>query len=267
MFFNYIFNLFFIYCFVYDNKKNPYKNDLINENSIKSKIEKEIDLINIISIIEKKKHKFLCGGGFIVRLLQSKKYDNIFALLTENERLFFILILRSSKKFLEFGMGGSTLLAYMTSNIKKIISVESNIKWINKIRKFKNIKNEEGKRIILEYINIGKVKYNGFPYNMAKNKDFFKYSKYIFKKYENDYDLVFIDGRFRVACVLQVILNCKLDIKILIHDFNNRQNYHILYKYLDIIYSIDTLALFSIKEDIDFEEIKNDYNIYKNNPK
>jgi hypothetical protein len=34
-----------------------------------------------------------------------------------------------------------------------------------------------------------------------------------------------------------------------------------------VIYSIDTLALFSIKEDIDFEEIRNDYNIYKNNPK
>ena len=34
-----------------------------------------------------------------------------------------------------------------------------------------------------------------------------------------------------------------------------------------MIYSIDTLALFSIKEDIDLEEIKKDYNIYKNNPK
>ena len=123
MFFNYIFNLFFIYCFVYDNKKNLYKNDLINENSIKSKIEKEIDLIDIISIIEKKNHKYLCHGGFIVRLLQSKKQDNIFALLTENERLFFILILRISKKYLEFGMGGSTLLAFKTLSIEKIVSV------------------------------------------------------------------------------------------------------------------------------------------------
>ena len=81
-------------------------------------------------------------------------------------------------------MGGSTLLAYMTSNIKKIISIESDINWINEIRNFKNIKNEEGKRIILEYINIGKVLQNGYPYNMTKNKDFFKYSKQIFKKYE-----------------------------------------------------------------------------------
>ena len=81
-------NFFFIYCFVYDNK-NQNKNGLIIENSLKTKIEKEIDLLNIISIIEKKKHKFLCGNGYIVRLLQSKKHHNIFALLTENKRLLF----------------------------------------------------------------------------------------------------------------------------------------------------------------------------------
>ena len=262
MFFNYIFNLFFIYCFVYDNKKNPYKNDLIDENSIKSKIEKEIDLINIISIIEKKKHKFLCGGGFIVRLLQSKKYDNIFALLTENERLFFILILRTSKKFLEFGMGGSTLMAFKTLSIKKIVSVEHNFDWFKKISKFNGINNQIGKRIFLDFINLGKLKKN---YPLKENiNNFSIYSNQIFKKYENDYDFVFIDGIFRVACALQTILNCQNDVKIMIHDMNYYLKYHILYKYLEVIYSIDTMVLFCIKKNINIEEVKKDYEIYKN---
>ena len=218
MFFNYIFNLFFIYCFVYDNKKNPYKNDLINENSIKSKIEKEIDLINIISIIEKKKHKFLCGGGYIIRLLNSKKHDNIFALLTENERLFFTLILRTSKKFLEFGMGGSTLLAFKTLSIKKIVSVEHNFGWFKKISNFDGINNQIGKRIFLDFINLGKLKKN---YPLKENiNNFSIYSNQIFQKYENDYDFVFIDGIFRVACALQTILNCQNNVKIIIHDMN-----------------------------------------------
>ena len=65
----------------------------------------------------------------------------------------------------------------------------------------------------------------------------------------------------------QVILNCKSDIKILIHDFNYRPYYHFLYKYLDVIYSIDTLVLFSIKDYIDLNEIKQDYELYKNDPK
>ena len=264
MLFNYIFNLFFIYCFVYDNKKNPYKNDLINENSIKSKIEKEIDLINIISIIEKKNHKYLCHGGFIVRLLQSKKQDNIFALLTENERLFFILILRTSKKFLEFGMGGSTLMAFKTLSIKKIVSVEHNFEWFKKISNFDGINNQIGKRIFLDFINLGKLKKN---YPLKKNiNNFSIYSNQIFQKYENDYDFVFIDGIFRVACALQTILNCQNDVKIMIHDMNYYLKYHILYKYLEVIYSIDTMVLFCIKKNINIEEVKKDYEIYKNKP-
>ena len=258
----------FLYIFPFNfNKKNllfPQCN--INCYSRKNKIANEIDLLNIISLINNKNFKIYYKFNYVTQLPVSNKSNEIFALLTEKERYFFSLILTKCKKYLEFGMGGSTLLAYMTSNIKKIISVEHDINWINKIRNFKNIKNDEGKRIILEHINIGKTLNNVYPYNMALNKDFFKYSKQIFKKYVNDYDLVFIDGRFRVACALQVILNCKLDIKILIHDFNYRPYYHILYKYLDMIYSIDTLALFSIKEEIDLEEIKKDYNIYKNNP-
>ena len=102
---------------------------------------------------------------------------------------------------------------------------------------------------------------------IKKKKFFSNYSKQIFEKYKNDYDLVLIDGIFRVACTLQVILNCKSDIKILIHDFNYRPYYHILYKYLDLIYSIDSLALFSIKEDIELEEVKMDYEKYKYNIK
>jgi hypothetical protein len=259
----------FLYIFpLINNQKNLYfQHCNYNYYSKKNKIANEIDLLNIISLINNKNFKIYYKFNYITQFPVSKKSNDIFALLTEKERYFFSLILTKCKKYLEFGMGGSTLLAYMTSNIKKIISVESDINWINKMRKFKNIKNEEGKRIFLEYINIGKILNNGYPYNMAKNEDFFKYSKQIFKKYKNDYDLVFIDGRFRVACVLQVILNCKINIKILIHDFNNRPYYHILYKYLDMIYSIDTLALFSIKEDIDLEEVNKDYNIYKNNPK
>ena len=159
-------------------------------------------------------------------------------------------------------MGGSTLLAYMTPNIEKIISIDSDYNWIQNIRNFKNLKNEEGKRIILNYINIGNVGNWGVPI-LKKNSNISNYSKQIFQKYENDYDFVFIDGNSRVACALQVILNCKNDIKILIHDFNYRPYYHILYKYLDIIYAIDSFALFSIKDDIDINEIKQDYEIYK----
>ena len=233
----------------------------LNSYSKKNKIINDINLIDIISTIINKKIPIYFQKNCVSKLLVANKSDDIFAYLTEKERFFFTLLLKKSKKYLEFGMGGSTLLAYMTPNIKKIISIDSDYNWIQNIKNFKNLKNEEGKRIILNYINVGKVRNWGFP--ITKNSNISNYSKLIFQKYENDYDFVFIDGIARVACALQIILNCKPDIKILIHDFNIRPYYHILYKYLDIIYAIDTFALFSIKDDIDIEEIKKDYEIYK----
>ena len=194
----------------------------------------------------------------------AKEENEILAWFTKKERYFFTVLLTKCKKYLEFGMGGSTLLSFITPNIEKIVSVESDLKWINSIRNFKNLKQEEGKRIILEYIDVGKTSRWGVPLSDEKKENFINYSKQVFKKYENDYDLVFIDGIFRVACALQTILNCKPDTKIIIHDFNYKYFYHILYKYLDVIYSIDTIVLFSIKEDIDIEEIKIDYEKYKN---
>ena len=89
-----------------------------------------------------------------------------------------------------------------------------------------------------------------------QNKKFLNYSNLIFQKYENNYDLLFIDGIFRVLCLLQTILNCKNDIKILIHDINYAIKYHIIFKYLEVIYSIDTKVLFCIKKYIDIKEVK-----------
>ena len=221
--------------------------------SNREKITKEIDLINLIEIVNNP-----------TNYLQKKNISDIKILLTIKEKVFFSLILTKCKKYLEFGVGGSTLLAYTTQNIKKIISVDSDIKWINEIKKFKNIKNDENKKIIFEYIDIGEISNLGYP--KIKTEKMFNYSNQVFKKYKNEYDLVFIDGRFRVACTLQVILNCKKDIKILIHDFNKRSQYHILYKYLDVIYSINNLVLFSIKERININEVIKNYEIYKSIP-
>jgi hypothetical protein len=197
---------------------------------------------------------------------KNKIFFEINIRLSNNEKKFFSLILSKCRKYLEFGTGGSTLFAYNTPNIEKIITVESDKMWIknisDSIKNYKNIK----KQIIFDYVDIGKVSSWGYPISKMKNENFSNYSNQVFKRYKNDYDLVFVDGRFRIACTLQVILNCKADTKIIIHDFNNRLYYHILYKYLDIIYSVDTLVLFSIKDDIDINEVKLDYEKFKNEP-
>ena len=241
----------FFFSFVIFLLNYYYQNNYSLSN--KEKIIKEIDLINLIEIVNNS-----------TDYLQKKNMSDIKILLTIKEKVFFSLILTKCKKYLEFGVGGSTLLAYTTQNIKKIISVDSDINWINEIKKNKKIKNDENKKIIFEYIDIGEISNLGYP--KIKTEKIFNYSNQVFKKYKNEYDLVLIDGRFRVACALQVILNCKKDIKILIHDFNDRPSYHILYKYLDVIYSINNLVLFSIKERININDVIKSYEIYKSIP-
>ena len=56
------------------------------------------------------------------------------------------------------------------------------------------------------------------------------------------------------------------NLKILIHDFWNREQYHILLKYLDTVQKVDTIGLFSIKKSIDMKQVEKDYGAYKFDP-
>jgi len=42
----------------------------------------------------------------------------------------------------------------------------------------------------------------------------------------------------------------------MVHDINYTVKYHIIYKYLEVIYSIDTMVLFCIKQNIDNKKLK-----------
>ena len=47
------------------------------------------------------------------------------------------------------------------------------------------------------------------------------------------------------------------------HDFNNRPEYHCILKFLDIVDTMDTMALFKIKENFDKSELIEIYEEYK----
>ena len=93
----------------------------LNSYSKKNKIINEINLIDIITTIINKNIPMHYQENCVTKLPVANESDDIFAFLTEKERFFLTLLLKKSKKYLEFGMGGSTLLAYMTPNIEKII--------------------------------------------------------------------------------------------------------------------------------------------------
>lgn len=182
-----------------------------------------------------------------------------------DEKKTFNKYIMNSKHYLEFGSGGSTLHTLLKSKTR-IYSVESSLDWINYMCKYLIINFSLKKRLFFYYADIGKTKEWGFPISNDSKEIFPNYSNDIFNSVDsNTLDIVLIDGRFRVACLLSVILNMSSteDTTILFHDFWNREKYHIVLKYVTEIERVDTLAVFRIKNKLDLSLVKRDYEIYK----
>lgn len=200
---------------------------------------------------------------------QKRKTPKVYPFIMHNdEKELLKKHLSNSKNYLEFGLGGSTIFALLHSETE-ITSVDTNWEWIDFMNGYKLISNQLGKRLNVFFTDIGKTKSWGFPVDETDSKNFYKFSSEIFELTDPSvYDLILVDGRFRVACTLQSVLNCQnnKDLKILVHDYSLRDEYKIVEKYLDKIESVNSLFVFRVKDEIDENELKKDYEKYKNQP-
>jgi len=158
--------------------------------------------------------------------------------MSEIDLIEFSYFMKKENIYFEFGSGGSTNLA---SYYKlKVYSVESDAKWHNKLKT---------NGIIANYITIDlNSNYFGFPGNGTKIKDWKLYIQAYKKEYNAD--IILIDGRFRVACALDIFSKIRNDTLVLIHDYNSRKEYHIIEDYFIKIKDWDNLAVFLKKKDI-----------------
>ena len=170
-------------------------------------------------------------------------------IMSELELITFLNFMKPGNIYFEFGSGGSTNIA---SYFKiKTYSVESDVKWHEKLKI---------NGIIANYITIDLHSTNlGYP---GINTNLENWKKYI-QAYKKEYnaDIILIDGRFRVACALDIFSKIRNDTLILIHDYKNRKQYHILEKYYIKLKVLDTLALFIKNTKIDSIQ-ENIYNYY-----
>lgn len=189
-------------------------------------------------------------------------------IMSRREKSVFDEAIRNSKHYLEFGMGGSTLRAIEKSKAT-IYTVESSLEWINYMRGYVLIKRAEDKRLHIFPVDIGPVRAWGYPCTDTFKGKFEEYSSNVFGLIDkNLLDLVLVDGRFRVACSLKIVLECHGNpkISIMIHDFWERSHYHVLLKYLEVINRVDSLGVFLIKNDVDLRSVEKDYENYKSIP-
>ncbi|TLD81940.1 hypothetical protein LS68_002690 [Helicobacter sp. MIT 05-5293] len=184
----------------------------------------------------------------------------------------------SSQKYLEFGCGGSTFLV-LYATLTKVISIESDASFIDQLSTNELIANalkipnadhnieSLSPRLRFYHIDIGKTKAWGVPVDDSKRENYPLYSQWIFQTLPPeeilDIDTFFIDGRFRVACVLSTLLHCHHNSTIIIHDFFNRPQYHIVLEFLNIIDQTETLGIFKPQENLDKTKIISLLNEYQ----
>lgn len=156
------------------------------------------------------------------------------AYLSKNDKKLFYKLLNKISVYFEYGSGGSTYQASIRTNIKKIYSVESDINWLNKIKNI--IKHENFTYILNDMDTIqNHLGYPGKNATIAQKTNYSSHMQKLSKEKQLDIDLIFIDGRFRVACCLKCHDIIKDDCLIAFDDFMNRPFYHIVLDYFDIV--------------------------------
>lgn len=182
--------------------------------------------------------------------------------MTDPERDMFQRALEGVENFLEFGAGGSTTLA-ARAGVKRIASVESDVQWLDLLAQRPEIAAVDFTAL---HIDIGPTGAWGMPRDPASAPKWPAYHQAVWRKLAWQPDLVLVDGRFRVACALATILNCAPDTKIVIHDFWDRPQYHVVLRYLETLERTDTLGVFRAKPTLVMKDLVSDLLAHACNP-
>jgi hypothetical protein len=175
--------------------------------------------------------------------------------MSDAERDLLTAFLRRTRTYLEFGTGGSTVLAAQFVQ-SRITSVDSSVEWLDKVRAAcadAGCKAE----LDLVFVDIGPTRDWGYPSDPATAPRWPTYHEAIWDRPgAREADFCLVDGRFRVACFLQALLHCRPGTPIAIHDFDSRPGYHIVRELAREVAMAQDLSVFLPRPDIDAATIR-----------
>jgi len=171
--------------------------------------------------------------------------------LSPVERLFFLSKISGKSALFEWGAGWTTVAA--TRAGLEVTSVEPSDQWRGVVQK--ELTESELPIFNVQWIcpEYGQLGACAWPEN--------DYSRHLWPAYPQAWkyasantDVVVIDGRFRVACALQVALSGFKGI-LLLHDCD-RPHYTILFSLLHLETRVEQLAAFTIPADLDKAQLE-----------
>lgn len=150
---------------------------------------------------------------------EAPSFDLTFA---PKERKFVTRLYQNAETILEYGSGGSTVLAAELGCT--VFSVESDQDWADRMASHVATISD---RAHVHWADVGPTGPWGVP---VKPREFHKFHAYALSVWDRpdfqEPELVLIDGRFRAACLVAVMMRISKPITVLFDDYLKRRYYH-----------------------------------------
>jgi len=163
--------------------------------------------------------------------------------------------LASASVYLEYGCGGSTLAA-VKSKLQNIVSVDTDLSWIERLKQNNEIATALNTgRLVFRPIDVGVIGDWGAPTNQKKIRNWPRYAVDPFISTDFDFDLILVDGRFRVHCLIAAAMCAAPHTLIFLHNYKFRHQYTIADKYFISVHRVESAALFRKKADLNYRSL------------
>lgn len=159
------------------------------------------------------------------------------------EALFVFQRYSAATAILEYGSGGSTVLAAQLG--KPVVAVESDAAWAARLA---DRLEREGLAASLHPVDIGPTGDWGRPRSTEGAARYHRYALSVWDRPDLRHpDLVLIDGRFRAACLAATMLRISRPVTVLFDDYLNRPFYHGVEKLVRRAETVGRMARFEVE--------------------
>ena len=137
----------------------------------------------------------------------------------------------------------------LSLGVPNIYSVESDQAWLEGIKSAKEqAENPYNGLHVCKWVDIGTTGDWGYPTTTTNHMHYWKYpfSAWLSEEMINRPDLVLIDGRFRIACLLATIMYAKSKTTVLFDDYFDRPWYHFIEDIIKPAGGADRMTIFEI---------------------
>ena len=148
---------------------------------------------------------------------------------------------------LEYGSGGSTVIAARAG--ARTFSVESDADWARNLGTWLAENALDG-TVTLHHADIGPTRHWGRPQKrrLRHLRRYLDYPHSVWRRPDFRHpDLILVDGRFRVACLLAAMERIERPTRLLFDDYANRPGYHVVEEIVTPSRMVDRMAVFDLE--------------------